>query len=156
MSRTRHTDKENARVLRDFEHHDGSAASFCRQRGVSYQTLINWRRHANANLPDPEPKVGFMLALQRDLTLAYRPEHWAEAKLAAWICRNLPDPHTTHASKNAFVSAWLGKLLQHDGYDLARAATAKPPPRWTAHWRIVGGVERGPMPLRDGHGQELG
>ena len=66
-----------------------------------------------------------MAELQRDLGLAYRPEHWTEARLAAWICRNLPDPYTTHASKNAFVSAWLGKLLQHDGYDLGRANRQK-------------------------------
>ena len=50
MSRTRHTDKEKARILRDFEHHDQSAAAFCRQRGISYQTLVNWRRRAAANL----------------------------------------------------------------------------------------------------------
>jgi type III restriction enzyme len=72
------------------------------------------------DIEEGKVKVGFMLDLQRDLSLAYRPEHWTEAKLAAWICRNLPDPYTTHASKNAFVSAWLGKLLQHDEYDLAR------------------------------------
>ena len=77
------------------------------------------------DIDEGKVKVGFMLALQRDLTLAYRPEHWTEAKLAAWICRNLPDPYTTHASKNAFVSAWLGKLIQHDGYDLARANRQK-------------------------------
>ena len=70
-------------------------------------------------------QVGFMAELQRDLGLAYRPEHWTEAGLAAWICRNLPDPYTTHASKNAFVSAWLGNLLQHDGHDLGRANRQK-------------------------------
>jgi len=37
MSRTRHTDKEKARIIREFEHHDGSAAAFCRQRGLSAQ-----------------------------------------------------------------------------------------------------------------------
>ena len=51
MSRTRHTDKQKARIIREFEHHDGSAAAFCRQRGVSYQTLMNWRGRASANLP---------------------------------------------------------------------------------------------------------
>jgi len=51
MSRTRHTDKEKARIIREFEHHDGSAAAFCRQRGVSYQTFTNWRRRASASLP---------------------------------------------------------------------------------------------------------
>lgn len=65
---------------------------------------------------DPE-----LLDYPWDLGLAYRPEHWTEARLAAWICRNLPDPYTTHAGNNAFVSAWLGTLLQHDGHDLGRA-----------------------------------
>ena len=55
MSRTRHTDKQKARILREFAHHDGSAASFCRQRGVSYQTLMNWRGRVSANLPEPAP-----------------------------------------------------------------------------------------------------
>jgi transposase-like protein len=53
MPRTRHTDKEKARILRDFEHSVQSAAAFCRQRGVPYQTLLNWRRRASANLPPP-------------------------------------------------------------------------------------------------------
>ncbi len=60
MSRTRHTDQEKARILREFTHHDGSAASFCRQRGISYQTLMNWRGHASANLPDPEHPPAFL------------------------------------------------------------------------------------------------
>ena len=77
------------------------------------------------DIDDGKVKVRFMAELQKDLGLAYRPEHWTEAKLAAWICRNLPDPYTTHASKNAFVSAWLGKLLFLDGYDLARANRQK-------------------------------
>lgn len=70
-------------------------------------------------------KVRFLSELQRDLGLAYRPEHWTEAKLAAWICRNLPDPFTTHASKSAFVAAWLGRLLASGGFDLARANRQK-------------------------------
>ena len=77
------------------------------------------------DIDEGKVKVRFMAELQRDLGLAYRPEHWTEARLAAWICRNLPDPYTTHASKNAFVSAWLGNLLRHDGYDLGRANRQK-------------------------------
>jgi type III restriction enzyme len=77
------------------------------------------------DVDDGKVKVGFMAELQRDLGLAYRPEHWTEARLAAWICRNLPDPYTTHASKNAFVSSWLGGLLQRNGFDLARANRQK-------------------------------
>lgn len=59
MSRTRHTDKEKVRIIRDFEQHDQSAAAFCRQRGISYQTLMNWRR-ATANLPVPEQPPAFL------------------------------------------------------------------------------------------------
>ena len=60
MSRTRHTDKEKARILRVFVDHDQRAAAFCRQRGVSYQTLVNWRRRAAANLPDPGQPPAFL------------------------------------------------------------------------------------------------
>jgi hypothetical protein len=35
MSRTRHTDKEKARIIREFEQHDGSAAAFCRPRPLT-------------------------------------------------------------------------------------------------------------------------
>lgn len=45
--------------------------------------------------------------------------------LAAWLCRNLPDPYTTHASKRAFVSAWLSRLLAKEGFDLARVNRQK-------------------------------
>lgn len=69
------------------------------------------------DIDDGKVKVRFMAELRKDLGLVYRPEHWTEAKLAAWICRNLPDPYTTHSSKNAFVSAWIGKLLMQEGYD---------------------------------------
>ena len=60
MSRTRHTDKEKARIIREFEQHDQSAAAFCRQRGISYQTLMNWRGRASANRPDPEQPPAFL------------------------------------------------------------------------------------------------
>jgi ubiquinone/menaquinone biosynthesis C-methylase UbiE len=39
MSRTRRTDQQKARILRDLEYTEQSAAAFCRQCGVSYQTL---------------------------------------------------------------------------------------------------------------------
>lgn len=41
-------------------------------------------------------------------------------KVRSWICSNLPDDSTTHASKLAFVSAWTSKLLVNKNYDLAR------------------------------------
>lgn len=70
-------------------------------------------------------KVGFLPDLQRDLGLSYTPEHWDETRLAAWLCRNLLEPSLTHASKQAFVSAWLRKLLDTEGFNLARANQLK-------------------------------
>jgi type III restriction enzyme len=70
-------------------------------------------------------KVGFIADLQRDLGFSYQPEHWDEVKLAAWLCRNLPDAGSTHASKWAFVQKWLRELLQAPGCDLTRANRQK-------------------------------
>jgi type III restriction enzyme len=67
----------------------------------------------------------FISDLQRDLGLAYRPEHWNEVKLAAWLCRNLPEPTVTHGAKQAFVSGWMRKLMGLNGFDLARANQQK-------------------------------
>lgn len=67
----------------------------------------------------------FAKDLKRDLGLSYRPEHWTEAKLAAWFCRQLHDPSITHASKRAFVSHWLSQLLKKEGMDLARVNRQK-------------------------------
>ncbi|MEO7100603.1 MAG: transposase [Luteolibacter sp.] len=69
MSRRRHTDKEKAHIIREFERHDGSAAAFCRQRGISYQTFMNWRRRASASLPiatEPPAFLEFELGTARD------------------------------------------------------------------------------------------
>ena len=63
--------------------------------------------------------------LQRDLGLAYVPEHWDSVKLAAWLCTNLPEPSLTHASKLAFVSGWLSDLLAQPGFNLGRANLQK-------------------------------
>lgn len=67
----------------------------------------------------------FMPNLQRDLGLAYTPEHWDSVKLAAWLCTNLPEPALTHASKLAFVSGWLSDLLAQPCIDLGRANLQK-------------------------------
>ncbi len=67
----------------------------------------------------------FLPDLQRDLGLVYQPEHWDELRLATWLCRNLPEPSLTHASKQAFVAAWLTALLRCDGFTLARANLQK-------------------------------
>ena len=63
--------------------------------------------------------------LQRDLSLAYVPENWTAARLAAWFCRQINDPSITQPSKNAFVASWLGKLLAMDEIDLARVNRQK-------------------------------
>lgn len=62
-------------------------------------------------------ETGYIEALQRDLELVYQPEHWDTVKLATWLCRNLPNPYTTHPGKLAFVSAWLSELISR--FDLA-------------------------------------
>jgi len=67
----------------------------------------------------------FMPELQRDLGLIYRPEHWDEVRLAAWLCRNLPEASVTHVSKLAFVSGWIQELLRIEGWSLARANLQK-------------------------------
>ncbi len=67
----------------------------------------------------------FLPDLQRDLGLVYQPEHWDELRLATWLCRNLPEQSLTHASKQAFVAAWLTELLRREGFSLARANLQK-------------------------------
>ncbi|MBK7423959.1 MAG: DEAD/DEAH box helicase family protein [Propionivibrio sp.] len=67
----------------------------------------------------------FLPDLQRDLGLVYQPENWDEVRLATWLCRNLPEQSLTHASKQAFVAAWLTELLRREGFTLARANLQK-------------------------------
>lgn len=67
----------------------------------------------------------FLPELQRDLGLVYQPEHWDEVRIATWLCRNLPEQSLTHASKQAFVAAWLTDLLRRDSFTLARANLQK-------------------------------
>lgn len=67
----------------------------------------------------------FLPDLQRDLGLVYQPENWDEVRIATWLCRNLPEPSLTHASKQAFVAAWLKDLLGRNGFTLARANLQK-------------------------------
>lgn len=63
----------------------------------------------------------FIADLQRDLGLAYAPEHWTEVKLAAWFCRNILEDKITHDAKQMFVAKWLQELLLKGTYDLAKA-----------------------------------
>jgi len=67
----------------------------------------------------------FLPELQRDLGLVYTPENWDEVKLAAWLCRNLPEQSITHESKRAFVVQWLQAFLSKPGCDLGRANLEK-------------------------------
>ncbi len=67
----------------------------------------------------------FLPDLQRDLGLVYQPENWDEVRLATWLCRNLPEPSLTHASKQAFVAKWLTELLNRDDFSLARVNLQK-------------------------------
>lgn len=67
----------------------------------------------------------FLPDLQRDLGLVYQPENWDELRIATWLCRNLPEPSLTHASKQAFVVAWLTDLLRRERFTLARANLQK-------------------------------
>jgi type III restriction enzyme len=67
----------------------------------------------------------FLPELQRDLGLAYQPEHWNEVRLATWLCRNLPEESLTHAAKQPFVAAWLTELLQRENFTLARVNLQK-------------------------------
>lgn len=67
----------------------------------------------------------FLPDLQRDLGLTYRPDNWDEVKLATWLCKNLPESTLTHASKLAFVAAWLSDLLKREGFSLVRANLQK-------------------------------
>ena len=67
----------------------------------------------------------FLPDLQRDLGLVCPPDHWDTVRLATWLCRNLPDASVTHASKRAFVAAWLSDLLRREGFTLARANLQK-------------------------------
>ncbi|WP_323030672.1 DEAD/DEAH box helicase [Brachymonas denitrificans] len=67
----------------------------------------------------------FLPELQRDLGLVYQPENWDEVRIATWLCRNLPEPSLTHASKQAFVAAWVSDLLRREGFTLARANLQK-------------------------------
>lgn len=59
-------------------------------------------------------KVRFIAALQRDLGLSYQPEHWNPVRLAAWLCRNLPErrsptPASRRSSRPGCARCWSGR-----------------------------------------------
>lgn len=60
MSRTLHTDKEKARIVREFENYEGSTVDYCRQRGISCQTFTNWRRRAETSRASKDEPPAFL------------------------------------------------------------------------------------------------
>jgi transposase-like protein len=50
MSRRRYTEDEKTEFLAEFDRHGGSAAAFCREHGLVYQTFMTWCRRPTADL----------------------------------------------------------------------------------------------------------
>ncbi|MDX2081107.1 MAG: DEAD/DEAH box helicase family protein [Terrimicrobiaceae bacterium] len=79
-------------------------------------------RAAEAGLIDVDEgkvQVTFLSNLERDLNLTYTPEHWTEAKLAAWLCRNVREPYITPQSLMVFVGAFVGAVTNEIGLSVA-------------------------------------
>ena len=57
--RRRYTDEDKARWLDEFATIGGSAAAFCRERGLGYQSFMQWRRAAGGSAA-AEPATGFV------------------------------------------------------------------------------------------------
>lgn len=53
--RKRFSEKQRSGFLAKFERWEGSAAGFCRKHGISYQSLLNWRRSAPCRTKPEEP-----------------------------------------------------------------------------------------------------
>ncbi len=75
------------------------------------------------DIAEGELRVKFLKEMERDLGLSYTPEHWNEAKLAAWLCRNVREDYITQQSLLVFVSAFLSEIVR--ATDLARANRQK-------------------------------
>lgn len=57
--RRRYTDEDKARWLDEFETLGGTAAAFCRERGLGYQSFMQWHRAAVGSSA-AEPPTGFV------------------------------------------------------------------------------------------------
>lgn len=57
--RQRYTVKDKTRWLDEFAAYGGTAAAFCRKRGISYQSFMQWRRAAGG-ASAAEPATGFV------------------------------------------------------------------------------------------------
>jgi type III restriction enzyme len=75
------------------------------------------------DIEEGELRVKFLKDMERDLGLSYTPEHWTEAKLAAWLCRNVREDYITQQSLLVFVNAFLSAIVK--ATDLARANRQK-------------------------------
>lgn len=71
--RQRYTDEDKTRWLDEFATTGGTAAAFCRERGIGYQSFMQWRRAAGGSSA-AEPATGFV-----EIDLAARREHPAAA-----------------------------------------------------------------------------
>lgn len=61
MSNRRHfTQSEREDWLAQFEKHQSTATSFCRQHGLCYQTFLRWRRDARINKPSAAAPAPFI------------------------------------------------------------------------------------------------
>lgn len=69
--RRRYTDEDKTRWLDEFATLGGTAAAFCRERGIGYQSFMQWRRAAGGSSA-AEPVTGFA-----EIDLAARREHAA-------------------------------------------------------------------------------
>jgi type III restriction enzyme len=67
----------------------------------------------------------FLPELQRDLGLVCPPEHWDELRLATWLCRNMPEPSLTHASKQRLRGRVADRIAAPDASSRWRAPTCR-------------------------------
>jgi type III restriction enzyme len=68
-----------------------------------------------------EGKVKYISGLQKDFQLSYTPEHWNQAKLGGWLCRNIQVYSVTHDELLIFIDGWLNSLLGMTGWGLSKA-----------------------------------
>ncbi len=64
-------------------------------------------------------RVRFLPDLTRDLDLSYTPDHLTEAKLGAWLCRNVRETDITDGSLRNFVAAFLAGAIRETDLVLA-------------------------------------
>ncbi len=60
QTRKRHTEQERGRWLARYKRSGKSAAAFCREHGISYQGLLNWRKADREKVAAEPEEVGFV------------------------------------------------------------------------------------------------